>query len=337
MRSLAILGSACVAAALAAAASGAPPGAPCSLWASPTGSDTNSGTRAAPLLTLTKLASMLEPGQTGCLPAGATFANREVVTAVGARGRRITITTAPGGKRAILADGIETTQATRYLTLTNLAIRARDDSPDRNVSGTVMVRGYSVAFTRSYVGPGTLKNVGRSCVWLDHARAARIDGNVLHSCNGDSPGLYSAGVLASISVGAKIENNVIFGNVAGSGIAFSPNAQVSRARFNLLVDNLGGIYFGGDPKVAARDTLVEHNVIARNSRFDVHSAYGANSPIGKRNLVQHNCIWSPGAVTVAGVGFGLRWNHRVDPRIVKVHGGYRLAASSPCRAYQPRR
>lgn len=337
MRSLAIVVATLVAITLSGAAAGSSSATRCSLWASPAGTDANPGTRVAPFLTLTKLAATLRPGQTGCLVAGAVFPNREVITAVGGRGQRITITTAPGGRRAILEDGIETTQAARFLTLTNLAIRARDESPNRVVPGTVILRGYSIALTRSNVGPGTLKNIGRSCVWLDHARAARIDGNVLHDCNGISPGLYSAGVLASISAGVRIENNVIFGNVGGSGIAFSPNAQVSQARFNLIVDNLGGIYFGGDPKVAARDTLVEHNVIARNSRFDVHSAYGANSPIGRRNLVQHNCIWSPGATTVAGVGFGLRWNTRVDPRIVRGQGTYRLAASSPCRAYRPRR
>ena len=109
----------------------------------------------------------------------------------------------------------------------------------------MILRGYSTALTRSDVGPGTLTEVGRSCVVLDHAGSALIDGNVLHECNGASPGQYSAGVVASISVQARILNNVIYGNVGGDAIAFSPDAQVSRARSNLIVDNLGGIYFGG--------------------------------------------------------------------------------------------
>ena len=72
------------------------------------------------------------------------------------------------------------------------------------------------------------------------------------------------------------------------------------ARRNLLVDNLGGIYFGGGPKVASRDNRVEQNVITLNARFDVHSALGAERPVGTGNLVTKNCIWSPGAVTAAG-------------------------------------
>lgn len=325
-----------VAAALSGAASGSPSAARCNLWAAPSGIDTNPGTQVAPFLTLTKLAATLAPGQTGCLPAGTSFPTREVITAVGTRAARITITSAPGGARAILADGIETTQATRFLTLTNLAIGALDDSPNRNVAGTVVLRGYSTALTRSDVGPGTLKEAGRSCVLLDHAGSALIDGNVLHECNGASPSLYGAGVLASIAVGARIHDNVIYGNVGGDAIAFSPNAQVSRARFNLIVDNLGGIYFGGDTKVASRDTLVEQNVITGSSRFDVHSAYGSNRPVGSGNVVRRNCIWSPGAVTAAGAGFRVGANRNVNPRVVKGQGTYRLAASSPCRAYRPR-
>ena len=325
-----------IAVAVSGAANGSPTAVRCNLWAAPSGLDTNTGTQAAPFLTLAKLAGALAPGQTGCLPAGASFATREVITAVGTRAGRITIRTAPGGVRANLADGIETTQATRFLTLTNLAIGARDDSASRNVSGTVVLRGYSTALTRSDVGPGTLKEIGRSCVVLDHAGSALIDGNVLHECNGASPGKYAAGVLASTSVRARILNNVIYGNVGGDAIAFSPNAQVSRARFNLIVDNLGGIYFGGDPGVASRDTLVEQNVITRNSRFDVHSAYGANSPVGSGNVVRRNCIWSRGAVTASGAGFRMGVNRKVRARVVKGQGSYRLAASSPCRAYRPR-
>ena len=338
MRALSIVAAAAafVAVAVSSAASGSPSAARCNLWAAPYGVDTNAGTQVAPFLTLAKLAGTLTPGQTGCLAAGTSFATREAITAVGTPAGRITIKTAPGGVRAILSDGVETTQATRFLTLTNLAIGALENSANRNVPGTVILRGYSTALTRSDVGPGTLKEAGRSCVVLDHAGSALIDGNVLHECNGASPELYGAGVLASTSVGARILNNLIYGNVGGDAIAFSPNAQVSRARFNLMVDNLGGIYFGGDPKVASRDTLVEQNVITRNSRFDVHSAYASNSPVGSRNLVRKNCIWSRGAVTAAGAGFRMGVNRKANPRVVKGQGTYRLAATSPCRAYRPR-
>ena len=317
------------------AANGSTTALRCSLWAAPSGVDTNPGTQAAPFLTLAKLAGTLVAGQTGCLPPDTSFAKREVITAVGTAAGRITITTAAGGARAILADGIETTQATRYLTLTNLAIGALDTSVSRSVPGTVILRGFSTALTRSDVGPGTLKAIGRSCVVLDHAGSALIDGNVLHECNGASPGLYGAGVLAATSVRARITDNVIFGIAEGDALAFSPNAQVSTARRNLIVDNLTGIYFGGGPKVASRDNRIEQNVITRDNRFDVHSAYSPSTPVGTGNVVRRNCLWSPGAVTAAGAGFKMAANRKVNPRVVKGQGTYRLAPSSPCWAYRP--
>lgn len=337
MRRLSVIAAATalVAAAGAGAANGSRAAVTCNLWAAPFGVDTNAGTKVAPFLTLAKLASALAPGQTGCLPAGTSFAAREVITAVGTSTGRITITTAPGGARAILADGIETTQASRYLTLTNLAIGARDDSPARSTPGTVILRGFSTALTRSDVGPGSLKQAGRSCVVLDHAGSALIGSNVLHECNGASPGLYGAGVLAVTSVRARILDNVIFGNAGGDAVAFSPNAQVSVARRNLMVDNFNGVFFGGGAAFASRDNHIEQNVITRSGRFDVHSGYAPNTPVGTGNLVQVNCIWSPAAVTASGTGFKLAVNRKVNPRVVKGPGTYRLEATSPCLAYRP--
>ena len=305
----------------------------CSLWASPSGADTNPGTKASPLLTLDRLAKSLAPGQTGCLPPGSTFGKREAITAAGTSGKgRITITTAPGGRRALLANGIETTEATRYLTLTNLDLTAANGSAPPNVSGTAILRGYSTALTGSLVGPGSLREEGRSCVVLDHARAAVIDGNVLHDCNGASPGQYGAGVLAAVSAGARISDNVIYGNAGGDGIAFSPNAQFSVARRNLIVDNGGGIYFGGDTKTASRGNRVEQNVIARIANVVVHSGYASSgSPAGSGNLVRGNCIWGSGTPMAAGGGFAMSGNRKVNPRVVRrVGGGYRLSSSSPC-------
>jgi len=320
---------------VAGGASASPVAVKCALWAAPFGSDTNPGTQVAPFLTIGKLALTLTPGQTGCLAAGTTFAKREVITGVGSPTGRITITTPPGGAPAVLADGIETTQATRFLTLTNLVIRALGGHGSQAVSGTVVLRGYSPALTHSDVGPGNLANVGRSCVVLDHAGAALVDRNVLHNCNGASPGLYSAGVLAATSVRAHISNNVIFGNAGGDALAFAPNAQLSLASRNLMVDNLGGIYFGGASTVASRDNMIEWNMFALDERFDVHGSHRPNAPQGVGNVVRLNCIFSPRAKTASGTGFTMGANRKVHLHFVKANGTYRLAPTSPCRDYRP--
>ncbi len=332
---LAAAAAALLAVSIAGAASGSQAAVRCALWAAPFGADTNPGTQTAPFLTIGKLAMTLTPGQTGCLAAGTTFAKREVITAVGSTAGRITITSGPGGAPAVLTDGIETTQATRFLTLTNLVINALGGPDSQAVSGTVVLRGYSPALTRSDVGPGNLANVGRSCVVLDHAGAALIDRNVLHDCNGASPGLYGAGVLAATSVRAHISNNVIFGNAGGDALAFAPNAQLSVASRNLMVDNLNGIYFGGAPTYASRDNKIQRNVIALDKRFDVHGSHRPNAPQGAGNVVRLNCIFSPGAKAASGTGFKMRANRKVHVRVVKANGTYRLAPTSPCRAYRP--
>ena len=282
----------------------------CNLWAAPSGADTNPGTKASPLQSLDRLAKSLAPGQTGCLVPGSTFGQREVITASGKAAKgRITITTGPGGPRAVLANGIETTQATRYLTLANLELTAANSSVPLDVSGTVILRGYSTALTGSRVGPGSLKEAGRSCVVLEHARAAVIQGNVLHDCDGASPGQYGAGVLASISVGARIVGNVIYGNAGGDGIAFSPNAQLSVARRNLIVDNGGGIYFGGDTRTASRGNRVEQNVIARSGKVVVHSAFPGGSPVRSGNVVPRQLHLGLGRAD----GFGHRFHDVREP------------------------
>jgi hypothetical protein len=317
--------------AIVGGAAGQPARVRCAFWAAPSGADTNAGTRANPFASLAKLANALAPGQTGCLVPGSTFQTRDVITAVGSRKARATITTGPGGKRAVLLNGVETTQASRYLTLTNLTIDATNGADAGDLVGTVIVRGYSTALTYSDVGPGTLHDGGRSCVVLDHAGSAVIHGNVLHECNGTNARIYGAGVLAANSAGARISNNVIYGNSGGDGIAFSPNAQASVAQGNLLVGNLGGIYFGGDAKTASRGNRIEENVITKSRRFDIHSAYSPGAPVGSGNLVRRNCLWSPGATTAAGTGFTMRANRKVNPRIIKLEQRYALAGTSPCR------
>ena len=141
-------------------------------------------------------------------------------------------------------------------------------------------------------------------------RAARVQRRL--------PGQYGAGVLAVTSAGARITDNVIQGIAGGDGIAFSPNAQFSVASHNLIVANLGGVYFGGNPKTASRRNVAEQNVITRASRFDVHSGYAPNGPPPIGNAVRKSCLWSPAAVTASGPGFRMSLNRSVRPRVVKV-------------------
>ena len=148
------------------------------------------------------------------------------------------------------------------------------------------------------------------------ARPPRSRATCCTSCDGASPGQYGAGVLAAISAGARIVGNVIYGNAGGDGIAFSPNAQFSVARRNLIIDNSGGIYFGGDTKTASRGNRVEQNVIARSGKVVVHSAFGqGGSPVGSGNVVRGQLHLGLGR----GVGRGQRLHDVREPKSQPAH------------------
>ena len=306
----------------------------CARWAAPFGEDTNVGTRAKPFATVGKLASSLAPGTTGCLEPNATFETHGLINAAGAAGAPIRITSGPGG-RAVLNDGLEFAQTAKYVTLDNVTIASRKDTPSGELPATVILRGFSNKLVRTDISAGNVIDVARSCILVDHARRATIDRSAIHDCGkfvDGSGNLYYAGISVSIGVATTITNNTISGN-AGDGIALTPNSQISTIKRNLIVDSGAGVYFSGGPKVASRDNLVANNIITHSERFAAHGSYQPNAPIGRSNVVTKNCIWA--THVVAGQGFVAPANKRVNPRVVRTAAGYRVAPSSPCRAYAP--
>lgn len=306
----------------------------CAKWAAPFGDDTNAGTRTKPFATVGKLAASLAPGTTGCLEPNTSFETHALIDASGASGAAIRITSGPGG-RALLNDGLEFAQTAKYVTIDNVQIASRKDTPSGALPATVILRGFSNRLARSDVSAGNVIDTVRSCVFVDHARRATIDRNTIRDCGkfvAGSGDLYYAGITVGIGVATTITNNVISGN-AGDGIVLAPNSQVATVRRNLIVDSGAGIYFSGGPKVASRDTMVTNNIITMSRRFAAHGSYPPNAPIGRGNVVTKNCIWA--THVVSGQGFVAPANRRVNPKVVKTKTGWRVAASSPCKAYAP--
>src|SRR5438067_1459095 len=100
MRASKIAVAASAAAAIAAGvilgSGGASAAVSCTNYASPTGSDTAAGTKAAPFKTVTRLASSLNPGETGCLIAG-TYVEDVRVPKGRAPGSPIVLASDPSG------------------------------------------------------------------------------------------------------------------------------------------------------------------------------------------------------------------------------------------------
>ena len=308
----------------------------CALWAAPFGDDTQPGTRAKPFATIGKLAASVPPGKTGCLEPGTVFETHGLINAAGTAGSPIRITSGPGA-RAILNDGLEFAQTAKYVTVDNIVVESRKDTVERQTaSPTVIIRGFSIKLARSDVRGGNVIDVARSCI-LARPRSpgghrSEHDPRMQHLHRRLHQSLY-VGITVSIAVATTITNNTIWGN-AGDAIALAPNSQVSTIRRNLIVDSGAGIYFSGGPKVASRDNVVRNNVITQSKRYAVHGSYQANAPTGRGNVVTRNCIWD--THIVAGQGFVAPANRRVNPRVVTSKtSGYRVLASSPCKAYAP--
>lgn len=317
------------------AGGGAAPAARCSLWAAPSGDDAEPGTQARPFRTIAKLTVSLQPGQTGCLPRGAVFAEHVVVNAVGRADAKIHVTSA-AGTPATLADGLEWTQAAQHVVFERVVVSASPAAQSGSLPATVILRGFGNGLVRSDVSAGTVVDVSRSCILLDHARRALVDRNTVHDCAKKTGGgaVYGAGVTAGISVNAVITNNVVSGN-PGDGIALAPNAQRSTVSRNLVVDNDAGVYFGGGPTAASNDNRVERNIVVRHARFAVHGSTAPDAPVGKRNVVTANCLWQAGQQVQAGTGYRSVANRVVNPRVQRTAQGYVVPRTSPCYAYRP--
>jgi Right handed beta helix region len=324
-RALVLLGTAAAVTVWVTVATASGSGRSCSAWASPRGADANPGTRARPYRSVGRLANSLKPGRRGCLEAGYVFDQRVVLHVSGAPHAPITISSGPGG-RAVLARGIELASSARYVHLENLTVRARPGTP--SAFATVVVRGYAIYFEDSDVSAGAGVDVPRTCVLLDHAGGAVIEGNTIHHCGG---GLnYASGINANISVNARISDNTVYAN-PGDGLALSPDAQRTFVTRNLFVENEAGVYFGGAARFASRDNRVLRNVVTQSRRYAVHGSYKEGLPVGRRNLVLDNCLWQ--TARLGGTGYMAARNRVVDPRVISIGGSYRLGPGSPCRGY----
>ena len=324
-RALVLLGTAVAVAAWVTVATASGTGSGCAAWASPRGADANPGTRARPYRTVGRLAAALKPGQRGCLEPGTTFDQHVVLHVSGAPHAPITIASGPGS-RAILARGLELATSARYVHLEGLTVRAQPGT--LSASATVVIRGYSIYFEDSDVSAGPGVDVPRTCVLLDHAGAAVIERNTIHHCGVGQN--YASGIAANISVNARIADNTVYAN-PGDGLALAPDAQRSFVTRNLFVENDAGVYFGGAAKFASNDNRVLRNVVTQSRRYSVHGSYKPGAPVGRRNLVLDNCLWQ--TARLGGSGYMAARNRVVDPRVIAVAGGYKLAPGSPCKGY----
>lgn len=318
------------------AATGARTAVTCAVWAAPTGNDAGVGSKADPFKTIGKLQSVLGPGTTGCLQAGAVFPEHVVITTQGLTGKPVGITT-PSGLPATIGDGVEFAQSSHYVILSRVVVTMSGLEPANSLPAVVAIGGFQNKLVHSEVNGGGVIDKSRECVRIDHGNLVVVDGNRVHDCGVQKGNrvIYAPGIRVVTGSNAMIVNNVVT-STPGDGISLYPNAKDAIVTHNIIDGTTNGVFFGGDAKFVPKGNKVIGNIISFIPGKGIYGAnyYGTADGVG--NVASRNCLWKIVGIPVGGRGFVESKNRIVDPRYVNRPTTYALRLSSPCRAYRPR-
>lgn len=306
----------------------------CDLYAAPYGSDGAAGTAAAPLRSPQTLADALAAGQVGCLMSG-TYDAAEQGVKVSHPG--ITLTSAPGAEATIVGR-LWVAAGADDVTISRLNLDGRGSS----IVGGPVVNAADTVFDEVDV---TNEHTA-ICFVLGSPQYGTAEGTVIedsriHDC-GVLPAInHDHGIYVEDAEDAVIRDNWIYDN-ADRGIQLYPHAVDSRIYGNVIDGNGQGIIFSSAGDQASTGNVVEDNVISNSRlRWNVESYW--EGPVGERNVVRHNCVWSPSEdgyyaqdggiqpVSAGARGFSAEGNVVAEPRFVdRADGNLNLRADSPC-------
>jgi hypothetical protein len=302
----------------------------CDKVAAPEGSDSAAGTVGAPYATPQKLADELASGQTGCLRAGTYGGSDDYVLEVDKSAIRIR---SYPGERATLFGNVHIRNSGAGAELSHLDIEGN------GTGNTVKIYAPDVIVENNDI---TNAWRGRSCMILGSnsgaGQATRIvvRGNVFHECGSTANGNLDHAIYAQNVLEGEIVRNV-FWNTSGYTIQLYPNAQHTRFAHNVVDGGSpslrGGVIFGGDGIHASSHNVVERNVIAFATTYNITSTWSGSTP-GTGNIARNNCVWGGGVANInaAKGGFTSLDNLVADPLFIgRLLRNYGIGPTSLCR------
>jgi parallel beta-helix repeat protein len=307
----------------------------CSFYASPNGSDAGSGTSSAPFATVDHLASVLAPGQTGCLAAGATFTGDVSLSHGGQAGAPIVLTSADPASPATIRGRITTFPGGDWITFTQLKLDGINPGalPSPTV-GSDHVTFSNVDVTNDHTAICfDLINSNWGVAHYTTIDSSKIHGcGVLPSTNQDH-GIYVSGYYATIT------NNYIYDNTdRGVQLRGSQNGTIQH---NVIDRNGEGVIFGD--QLTSNNDVSENIVSNSNIRWNAESFWGSG-PVGTGNSFHDNCLWATNSESYydnqGGVdgpdGFSASANTIGNPLYVNAGAGnYAIPSGSPCAGKGP--
>ena len=275
-----------------------------------------------------RLVDSLRPGQVGCLRQG-TYRGPVTIRRSGKPGKPITLQPRPGA-RARLVGALTVTRRSSHVVVRRLYL----DGSTRPGVPSPIVNGRRILFLDNDV---TNRHTA-ICFALGNprfgvARDVTIQRNRIHECGRLPATNLQHGIYVAVARGTRIVGNWIYEN-ADLGVQLYPDARGTYVAGNVIDGNGEGIIFGGLPRVAARDNLVQGNVIS-NSSIRNNVEWHFEGTVGTGNVVRRNCIGGGarddggGGVMLPAIGFTLVDNLLAQPEF-RSPGDYRLKPGSAC-------
>jgi parallel beta-helix repeat protein len=310
--------------------------AACDLVVATSGSDTDTGDGSTlqPFATVGRLVESLRPGQTGCVRQGFYQFGEVIIDTP-----NVTLMSYPG-ETATLQGRVWATRNAAGSAVENLDLDGRNPSAE-SASPTINADHFTLAgnditnhHTSICVAVGSMDSA------YGRATGVVIEGNHIHDCGALPARNHDHGIYLEAATDTVIRGNWVYDN-SDRGIQLYPDADGTTITENVIDGNGEGIIFSGDDGVASNDNVVERNVITNSRiRHNVESSFPEGNPIGKGNIVRHNCIYGAAgwygegdgsAIESPQVGFTATENVIAAPDFVdRVAHDYELAPGSPC-------
>jgi chitodextrinase len=243
--------------------------------------------------TANALLGSLTSGQVGCLRGGIYTASSSNVLDVSKS--NVTVMAYPG-ERPVLRGLVIVRNGANGVRLANVSVEGQGGS------NTIQIYGDDFVLEGSDI---TNSWRGRSCMMLGDGSAGTADRPVIRDNH-----FHECGSLAN----GNQDHAIYAAHVVDGG---SPSVR-------------GGVVFGGDSNDASSSNVVEYNVIAYSTTYNIESWWGG--PVGSGNVARYNCVYGGGDGNIAPAkGFVATGNVVANPLFEnRSTGDYTLLATSPC-------